>query len=430
MEKLISDNKCSKNRMGRMHLIITYSILAIQICYPIKALIPSYLIIPLYCCWFIMSSIKNERFISKVIINTSFILVFIFLTILKLGLGNNFTMGFFSPVNLIISAFNLFMYYSMYIYIKDLQIGTQRKIIQVSLSYLIISILPSLYYVTYLDPDSIRYAKYDKFFGVGDFELIYSLVFLVSYITIYLLRRLNRKKIKEDRKLFITYILSVLLILKANYMTAILLMIYAILISITIGKKVNKILLVSIHVIGAIGVLFLREPIASVIYKVSEGSFWSGIIQNKLIAVGNLLLGHGELDTFSNRSNLIKKSMESFFNNPLFGISFSNHNNMTIGAHSAWPDTLGRYGIIGTIVLLIGIFQIIRYMYKSSTDLMQKNNIIVSWIIFFVLGFFNPNMMSCVLVMIFIIGPFISKIDVKERSIKNVSPNISDNSSL
>lgn len=101
---------------------------------------------------------------------------------------------------------------------------------------------------------------------------------------------------------------------------------------------------------------------------------------------------------------LADQSLQSFSENPIFGINFKNHVEGEIGCHCQWADDLGRFGILGNIFIVYNYVRIVKYTIRNSGTFV-KRNIISAWICFFILGFLNPNLSGTILMAILVIIP-------------------------
>ena len=400
----------SSKKLNKIHYLITITLIAIQTFYPLKAIIPSIIIIPIYFIWLIISCISDRSYLFKLISKTYILIYFILWITIRVILSNNIDFSYFGMINVIISFVNLFIYYSIYIFISNIDLSQKRKLILSILIFLIVTNILSIYYVT-KDENAIRYAKSNLYFGVGDFELVYSVVLLIPILIFCSYKYFKNIKIGIRRILIIEIIVSIILILKANYMTAIVMTVYMIPCVIYLGKnnKILKFFMFQIFIL--LGVFIIKNLIIEAcLYIINNTSIFSEIINTKIMAIANFLSGGGAVDTIDNRMELSNISFNTFINNPLIGVDFSQYGRTVIGSHATWVDSLARFGIIGVSIIIVFLYKIFKNIVSNCKNKLDRNCIIISIFGFLILGFINNNMMSGVFVVIFIVAPFMSSI--------------------
>ena len=102
------------------------------------------------------------------------------------------------------------------------------------------------------------------------------------------------------------------------------------------------------------------------------------------------------------------KSLKTFINNPLFGVSYRHGNNYLkasdfgIGNHCEWADALANYGLIGGVPMLL------IYYYNVREVLQMPNRLSKGWLVcMLVMGMFNPfRSFQSHLILFFIIPVF------------------------
>ena len=109
----------------------------------------------------------------------------------------------------------------------------------------------------------------------------------------------------------------------------------------------------------------------------------------------------------NSRINLMEISLGTFKDNFLFGISFSNYNNIVIniGSHSQWVDDLGRLGVAGILFWFIFLISIVKSSFKLSNSFIKSALITI-----FIYGFLNP-LASSAFFAIFVISYHLSNMD-------------------
>lgn len=151
--------------------------------------------------------------------------------------------------------------------------------------------------------------------------------------------------------------------------------------------------------------IVFRELIANLCYEIAEINIFSAIMQKRISAIGDFLMGKGGGTSFGSRFVLMGRSWNSFLKNPVFGIPFKDYKNGTVGLHETWVSMLGTMGLFGT------------FLYLCSLALMLKNifaNIKVKYfgvafkvviLLCVFISFLNPMTSRDVLIAIFVVLP-------------------------
>lgn len=192
-----------------------------------------------------------------------------------------------------------------------------------------------------------------KQMGIGGYGYVYQMPYFILLFTFLL--SIKRNKVVKNIILLALIVLCSLMVYKSDYTTALLTVLVSIILAIIFKSGQNSfikcviiLLLVLIAYIFKVQILELLASFFdqdSVIYlriKELQATFISGA-------------------TF-NRFELMKHSIDAFFASPIwgqFGIV------KTVGGHSDFVDTLGRYGIIGFVVYNAIFFLVARLQYKQ-----------------------------------------------------------------
>lgn len=105
------------------------------------------------------------------------------------------------------------------------------------------------------------------------------------------------------------------------------------------------------------------------------------------------------------RVELIETSLNTFCQNPLFGISFNKYNTvegLSIGGHSQWPDDLARLGSVGFTLWITMLISSIKYTFITTKNKMSELDIAILFILA-LYGFFNPFISESLIFLLFII---------------------------
>lgn len=313
--------------------------------------------------------------------------------------AGNMAFGFSDPLRMLLHLFNLLIAYSIFLYVKEKTIAFKKLVVRTALVAVLASIVYSTYYVSNVNYLAVRVASAVDL-GVSDFNMVYCLMF----IPIIVLGNLDKNKFLMTG----VYLLTVFFLFKASFMTAIVLFVVFTGVSLLVKQnKKTKLILGLGVVITSIFVFFFRGFIGNGVISLAETGYFNWVVNDKLVVVGNLIAGvSGDTETLGIRMEKINYTVSTFIKNPLFGIDYSNYNSNTIGGHAQWFDDLARFGIIGFFVWVFFLTQVFIAMKRSAKEDNDKNVIVVGWIIFVIIGFFNPNTMSTVTMMLMCVVPF------------------------
>ncbi len=192
-----------------------------------------------------------------------------------------------------------------------------------------------------------------KQMGIGGYGYIYQIPYYVL-LFIFMLSAKRNTAIKNIILLALIVLCS-LMVYKSDYTTALLIVLASIILAILFKSGKNSfikcaiiLLLVliayifKVQILEAVASLFDKDTVIYMRLKELQATFIYGIEFN--------------------RFELMKRSIDAFFASPIwgqFGIV------KTVGGHSDFVDTLGRYGIIGFIVYNAIFFLVARLQYKQ-----------------------------------------------------------------
>lgn len=225
-------------------------------------------------------------------------------------------------------------------------------------------------------------------------SIIYAPQFFLYYAMIFSVELLSQifTKNRGIVQILLALVINILFIIMMNYTTQIMFLIFG-LFMISIVKIANKKWKVFLCIMGCIILLFIIFPYASCFLNLINEKFFSS---NKDISMRlkeiSYFLSTGELSgaALGGRIRIMKISFSTFVNNPLFGVSFKNYNmnGLMVGGHYEWVDDLARFGIIGTVLLVVFAYTGFKYgiVGQKKGDDVYK----VLMIVFIIYGFFNP----------------------------------------
>ena len=368
---------------------------------PIADLFPSYIQIGIFILWLLFNLMEHSKFWREAIsISILNIIIFIF-TFFRCVIADQLNMGYYSTLQVVIERYQLVVYTILFVYVKHLSLLEKRRIVILAFSCIVGTILVSLYYIFFLDPQAIRNTQRAvPLLGVGDFMLMYSIAILIGPLLFLIIERIKYKK--KIKLLVVTFILMLICLILCNLVTSVVIALASVLITYIVRQK-NKMFVISFCCLLA---TLTKNFFAKLLYYIATKEIFYWSTNNKIIAIANVLsVNLTHLDTLSLRCMLAGWSLQSFQDNPLLGINWRSHEYGKIGCHMQWIDDLGRYGIIGNIILIINYICIIRYTVRSVDDVFTKKALISAWITLCILGCLNPCLSATNLMMIFIIIP-------------------------
>lgn len=369
---------------------------------PIADLFSSYIQIIVFILW-ILFMVNNKAFFGEALPFTVLnILIFIF-SLIRCIFANQINTDYYSTFQIVIARYQMMIYPILYIYVKRLNKEKKRTLFNLAIFSIVGTILVSLYYILFVDPQAIRNTQRSvPLFGVGDFMLMYAMAISVGPIFFFIIKRI------KDGKRSIGYILSFLLIiiclLLCNLVTSVVIAAISLFVMYIVSRN-NK-SMISILCIMSILLYIIKSNIAQLFYFIASKNLFYWSTNNKIIAIANVLNGDmTNIDTLSRRFMLASWSINSFKEHFLFGINWKNQKYGVIGCHMQWADDLGRFGVIGNLLFLIDYLYMFNYMKQHTLNTFVKNSIVTVWIMFFILGFLNPCLSATNLMMMFVIIP-------------------------
>lgn len=396
----------------KISLLMLYILIALQYLYLVSDLFPSYIQIVIFLLLILFSG-KKSRILAKGFKLSLVNLIILLITFFRCVIADQLNMSYYSSLQVLIQRYQFFVYPIVFFYVIQLNEKEKKSIFNWAIFCITITVIFSLYYVLFVNPQAIRDTHYGHLWGVGDFQLMYAIAILFGPLLFLIIDRIKNKN--KCFYLVISLILMGLCLILCNLVTSVVVAIISIFITYCITKRSKSLyLIISIFLPVA---WFCKKTIArSLIYIANKNLFyWS--TNNKILAIANVLLGEfSNVDTLSRRWMLINQSLTSFKQHPIFGINFKEHVSGKIGCHCQWPDDLARFGIVGNFIIWFNYIHIAKVTIRNSNDQMIKNVMISSWICFFILGFLNPCLSGTILMVIFVISPCFHKYNKLSRS--------------
>lgn len=374
----------------------------------ISDLLPQFVQVIIFICWYV-SAIRIKGFFHKTF-NLSILSLGIFLlTLLRTIIADQVNLNYYSPMQAVIQRYQFLIFPIIYIYIKGLPAYKQKRLVHLALLSILITIGVSFYYIFKVDPQAIRNTQRSiKLIGVGDFQLMYALSLMTGPLLMLIFNRFKKTDFKSVFGLFFIFSSVMLCLILCNLVTSVVVAILSIGISVFINKRGAIFRLAFLSISGLLYVL--RGIISDELYALANRNIFYWSTNNKIVAIANVLIGNYEhTDTLSRREMLASQSMASFYSSPILGINFKDHVSGRIGGHMQWADDLARFGILGNLIIILNYAIIAIYTINTSKNMLEKNSMIATWIIFTILGFLNPLLSGPILMMIFVVIPILNE---------------------
>lgn len=247
------------------------------------------------------------------------------------------------------------------------------------------------------NPNNALYAS----MGIGGFSHIYMMAALLI---------LSVNIIGLNRRWYINFIavgsiiLMVVVTFKADYTTALLLNMLALVVAIILkGEKRISLKLIIMCFAGFICLLFLRGILEWGIVFFEDSTTIPMRLQQLYDA-----LYYGDVDDLQ-RIELLSQSWNCFLQNPIFGNMLQIGTSGSLGGHSEVFDRLGAYGLFSAPYFMIYISTFV-YQYKSLYTMTSRYSYVLACAFLLILSIMNPILVSSVLsAVVFFFVPMVLK---------------------
>lgn len=235
--------------------------------------------------------------------------------------------------------------------------------------------------------------------SVGGFDTVYGSI-LVICILLFVLKKMNKKFMKA-LVLMMIFVACIFLVM-ASYGTA--LMLLVLLFGLWIFQK-NRYMCVVVVVVGIV-LLIYHEQVGSVVADLGSKITYSRTLSQKVEQIGNIIQTGESAGTLAGDEGRLARmgwSWNAFLKYPLFG-GFGK-DDIKIGSHSELFDTLGRFGIIGTMALLGFIGLMFKDIYARMQTADEKKCCLICYVLYGIVMVLNPALYTQQLLPIFVILP-------------------------
>ncbi len=251
--------------------------------------------------------------------------------------------------------------------------------------------------------------------NVGSFDFVYGNILILPFWLIVL------RNIRLPKKIAIIYAICCVLIiyttLKANFMTLyIFLFISLLFLVVPLNKK-------------SVFIIILLVPLLIVLYPhITQGIVYllnlakeatpSIMTQNKIT---NIILylqsgGDGNLGEVCVRFTYMKNSLRSFLSSPLIGVGGYYGIPFIIGGHSQFIDDLGRYGLFGTVPLILFMNFYRKKILSYTEDFSLRCACNMSFLFYFIIGILNPIYSYGISMTMFFVVPLLIRMTKRIKS--------------
>ncbi|WP_419958032.1 hypothetical protein [Psychrobacillus psychrotolerans] len=403
------ENSLNKNNLTAkkgIHFYLSCLLIAYPVFYPANDIFGHFGQYGLFVIWLLVSLVDKPSFLVHIIKNSYIYIAFLLIIIIRVAdVLSDVPFGFFSPHRLI-SQFSLLLIYYTFglwhtLYSNDV---TKSNLIKVFLNSFLISAIVSLYYLMQ-NEYAIRQSYNNSYFALGDFNLVYTGVLIVALIWLLTINKIYNFRVT------ILFLVSILLVVKASYMTAIVSIFILALLS-TLIKFRKRYFAVFLTTLIFLLLVFSMDSIAKIIFDLANSGLINSALQVRLLDISNVLYGNSVANsgTLLDRFELSSVSWATFLDNPFFGVYYGDYGLHTIGGHTQWVDNLARFGVVGIMLLFLQMIIWFVKIYLKTKSKLEKNSLIISWLFFLFLGIINNNMLGGLFICMFFISSNINTV--------------------
>lgn len=244
-----------------------------------------------------------------------------------------------------------------------------------------------------------RETAYDASENIDELKSTYRLMNIASWSQAYGMlfvvpTSLAIWKRKKSLLFLVQFVLVLIMIVMSQITFAIILaFVTALFACISTDNKAKLLIVVICLTIVLCLCLLNLENILAWIIKFSENNSLN-FLTEKITDLKRLLIDKSTEGDARSRFELYQVSLNTFIQNPLFGISLSNVyvDEKIIGFHSDFFDMLGSFGILGGCIIIVLLFGYGRFI--TRTDRTSQSLLINVFLCFIVLSILNPVLNS------------------------------------
>lgn len=317
------------------------------------------------------------------------------------------------------SYFQTMKYFWCMIMILPVQAYLTRKqekiLLTVSISAMLLAVLYNVYvYVRMGSAYNVRLFASQDVMGVLDTQYISGVMLFCGFCFICWYHEKNKQYKRLLMAMLIFCVAFEVIIAQRGIILCMLILMFPVLFYFGQEKKNSRLILLMVALAACVVVLVLYRPILLWLMEVCGSERLADRIGQVLI-----LLETGSTDdaggSLSARYDLIMTSLRTFTDSPvqfILGAGDHRENNLIIGNHSRFIDTLGRYGLIGAVVLFTVMTLMLRRLKAMSS--VRKNTVLyyqftVVVIFFLFRGLLGEVFDPSIGVQMFIVAPLLMK---------------------
>lgn len=208
--------------------------------------------------------------------------------------------------------------------------------------------------------------------GIPNYTAMHSFALLLP-VFLYRLRKSSSDR--TYNKIFLICVIVILFnsILNFSISTMIIYSCLALLLGIIFSAESNSRNMLSMVLLGLLFIVFSNESSLIYIFGTLDSFFEGTAMANKVNDIRNLIIfGDASGSSISTRQSLHISSIETFFDNPIFG-------GEQIGGHSTIFDQMARLGLVGFLPYILMIYWGFQSWYRLLTN-DSKWFYIIAWI--------------------------------------------------
>lgn len=318
------------------------------------------------------------------------------------------------------NAYVLFFLYMIYLYLKRITIINRKTIFWIALAGVSFTCLYSIPQLV-IDPMLSRKMAtgiveedgINALGATGGFDTVYG-VLLIICMLLFIRDSTNSATIKALSVVLMC--IYIIFLIMASYGTTLVL-----LVALFVMWLFQKNRIMATIIIGLALLAFVyHEPLGEKISDWSNQISYSTVLGNKIDDIGNIIRTGESAGTLSGDDGRLARmqwSLEAFEQYPLFGAY--NKAGVRIGFHSEIMDSLGRFGLVGTIPLLLFLFLVFRDIYVNMKTEVGRKCCVFCAILYATIMVLNPSMYTQQILPIFIFLPLFELYGGKE-DVRNV----------
>ena len=400
----------NENKEYVENILLFFPIILIlsQVCYPIRGICNSVVQIIFFLLWVMLLCIYKREFVLFALKKNALIIIFGMYIGVRVMFSGRIEYIVYSPLLYGIKLYHLVVFYFIFLYLMEVDLKIKKRILNIVLLSFCISNIISIIYVFTVNRDAIRAGLSNIYFACGDYELANANVFLFSVLLYCILK----KKYLTNIFLTITALITcAVMVAVSNLMTSIIMLIVALVVAIYFSRNNQVYKLILFFAVSFILIFIFRNTIANILFFLGENHFISEYMGVKMINIANILNGATEgVGTLGSRITQISLSISTFLSYPLFGVPFFLFGQETIGYHDQWFSDLATVGIFGIIIIILILHNIKKNLAYYSNNC---KTISIAFTMLVIMGFFNPDFLGAIFVVIFVVSPLIINKETK-----------------